>query len=171
MAGHPKPTEFTPTNPDKYIGSIPIIMRSSWETHFAKILDTHPLVYHWASESIIIKYYNPIKQRTASYYTDFVAEFVNDDDTVVIEVFEVKPHREAQSALLLMEHQRALLEDINAVAPVGIASTARTAKSRAYADSMTAINAAKWLAAEDYCSKMGWNFKILTENQLFGKFR
>ena len=31
-----------------------------------------------------------------------------------------------------------------------------------------AINAAKWQAALAYCAKRNWQFRVMTENQLFG---
>lgn len=167
--GHPTPTEFTPINVDKYIGTVPIIMRSSWETHFAAKLDRHPNVVCWASESIVIDYYNPIKKRNARYYTDFAATFINAAGVEVTEVFEIKPYGEAYPATLLMQHQKMLLEDSRAKPPPGIASKARTAKSRAYNDATTMVNAAKWLAAESFCEKHNFTFRILTEHQLFGK--
>ena len=30
------------------------------------------------------------------------------------------------------------------------------------------INEAKWNAAIEYCNKRGWNFKVLTERELYG---
>jgi hypothetical protein len=31
------------------------------------------------------------------------------------------------------------------------------------------INSAKWAAAEDYCVDRGWKFRLLTEDNIFGK--
>jgi hypothetical protein len=31
------------------------------------------------------------------------------------------------------------------------------------------VNQAKWKAAEEYCLKKGWEFKIITESELFAK--
>ena len=31
------------------------------------------------------------------------------------------------------------------------------------------INQAKWKAAEDYCRDKGWEFRLVTESDLFGK--
>ena len=31
------------------------------------------------------------------------------------------------------------------------------------------VNQAKWAAAEEYCADRGWEFKVMTENEIFGK--
>jgi len=59
-------------HPEKYKGKRPIQMRSSWETKFAlKWLDININIIEWSSEEIIIKYFNPIKNRNARYFMDF----------------------------------------------------------------------------------------------------
>jgi len=159
----PEPVEFYPTNLDRYVGKTPIIMRSSWEKFLAEKLDTHPNVLAWASESVIIPYYNPVKKKQMRYHTDFVVEFIDNNKNTVIHVIEVKPFEEAKRALLLLESQK------QKKMLAGIASTSRNKKTRAYQDMTTAVNAAKWASAMEYCNARGWIFQVMTENQLFGK--
>ena len=60
----PTPKEFHPVNKEKYCGSFPIIMRSSWETKFAMFCDKSPSVIKWGSESTIVKYKDQSRNNT-----------------------------------------------------------------------------------------------------------
>ena len=142
---YPDPKIFTPKNPEKYVGKLPIILRSSWEFHFANIIDNHPNVCFWASESIAIQYIHPIKNKKCNYYPDFVVEFIKSDGTKTIEVIEIKPMQD------------------------GMPGTSKRSKNRLFEDSRYAVNVAKWRAAQQYCRQRGFVFKVLTEHQLFGK--
>ena len=51
--------QYTPVNPGKYVGTYPIIFRSSWEFTVMKLLDTNPNILNWASESLKIPYQTP----------------------------------------------------------------------------------------------------------------
>jgi hypothetical protein len=44
-------------------------------------------------------------------------------------------------------------------------------KSKQYITEVTtwAVNQAKWKYAKEYCLDRGWEFKILTEEEIFGK--
>ena len=42
--------------------------------------DTNTKVIKWASEEIIIPYYNPVKKRMAKYYPDFYMEVVTKEN-------------------------------------------------------------------------------------------
>ena len=79
MARKPKwhQGEFTPKNPEKYIGTYPIIFRSSWELVFMNKCDTHPSIKQWASESLKIPYYNPFKRKSTIYVPDFLISYVD----------------------------------------------------------------------------------------------
>ena len=54
---------FTPKNPEKYKGILPIRFLSSWEHKMMIMLDSHPFFLSWSSESIKIPYYNPITKK------------------------------------------------------------------------------------------------------------
>jgi len=80
---------FKPKQPSKYKGNIhKIKYRSGWEYDMMVMLDLSPLVKVWSSENIIVKYWDSIKRRNRSYYTDFYVEWSNGSKMIL----EVKPH-------------------------------------------------------------------------------
>lgn len=133
-------TVYIPRNPKKYKGSYPIILRSRWEIAFAQFCDLSEGVIEWASEPLQIPYRNPIKGRQSVYVPDFMICYKKKDGTIVKELIEIKPAREA------------LLE---------MSKTPRDIQARI-------LNEAKWLAAQAWCQRKGIKFRVLTENELFG---
>jgi TnsA endonuclease N terminal len=135
---------FKPKNPTKYNGNANnIIYRSLWELRVMKYLDDHPEVIWWASEELIIPYYNPIDNKKHRYFPDFVAKMKRKDGTVMTYVIEVKPEIQTKQP----EQKR---------------------KTKKYIqESMTYIvNQSKWKAATEFCKDHGWEFKIITEKHL-----
>lgn len=132
---------FEPKNAKKYIGKLPITYRSSWELSLMRVLDHHPNVTQWASESISIPYMHPLTGKWTFYIPDFMIVFVDKHGNKRAEMIEVKPAKEAY---------------------------ADRAKSKK--DKLTlAVNQAKWQAAMAWCHKNGLVFKVLTEDQMFHK--
>lgn len=131
--------EFTPTNPSKYIGKYPITYRSSWELSLMRVLDNHPNVTQWASESISIPYEHPLTGKWTFYIPDFLIVFTDKTGKKRAEVVEVKPAKEA------------------------MVERAKSKKDKL----VLAVNQAKWKAAIAWCHKNGLTFKVLTEEQMF----
>lgn len=131
---------FTPENPNKYIGELPIRYLSSWELKFMRVLDNHPFFLKWSSESIKISYYNPIKKKQCMYIPDFYVEYIDRNGKRHNSVIEIKPAKEALSE--------------------------KVGKSL-YNKAMYIQNMAKWEAAKKWCSERGINFQVLTESQLY----
>lgn len=140
-------------NPQKYRGSRPISLRSSWEIKFAEWLDRRPDVIEWNSETIIIPYnfYDPkIKSyRTHRYFTDFWMKVKTEDGSIAEYLIEIKPKVETVEPKKPRAHTKAY--------------------SRRVFTYMK--NKAKWEAAEEFCSeqrKQGKNieFHVLTEDNL-----
>jgi hypothetical protein len=136
-------SEFRPTNPQKYIGRFPILIRSSWERMFAQWLDLTPSVIKWSSESIQIPYYDPVQRKKRRYYPDFYFEVQGGKRYII----EVKPKRD----IILSKKGR-------------LNKAQKMMREQVYT-----TNQAKFRAAEDYCKKAGVEFKILTEKELFNK--
>ena len=130
---------FTPKNSQKYIGRGSIRYRSSWELKFMNFLDEHPSVKQWASESISIKYQNPVAKKVKSYVPDFFIIYEDANGTRKGELVEIKPHKETT-----------------------LEAAGRSQRNQIQA----AVNQAKWESAQKYCKQMGWNFVILTEDEL-----
>lgn len=134
---------FTPTNPTKYIGANigNIQYRSGWERSMMMLLDKHPNILGWASESVTIPYKNPLTGRWTMYIPDFLILYLDKDNRQHCDVVEIKPAQETPGykAKRLTEHTKLA----------------------------QAINAAKWQAATLFCAKRGWTFRVATEEQLF----
>lgn len=148
MAMNYKQGLFKPKFPNKYIGdSSNIVFRSGWERRVMQYLDENTNIVRWASEEIIIPYISPIDNRPHRYYPDFYVEARAADGTTKKMLLEVKP--KAQS--------------------VPPKAPARRTK-RYLSEVMTyGVNQAKWEAARDFCIDKGWEFKVITEAELFRK--
>mgnify|MGYP001577081229 FL=1 len=135
---------YKPSNPKKYIGNPNMIVyRSLWERKLFRYCDNNTKVLKWASEEIIIPYYNPVKKRMAKYYPDVYMEVVTKDDKTEKILIEVKPLRETKPP-----------------------SYKRRTKNVLLAEAMYSQNQAKWAAAEEFCLDNGWKFQIMTEKEL-----
>ncbi len=135
---------YKPSNPKKYIGNPNMIVyRSLWERKLFRYCDSNTKVLKWASEEIIIPYYNPVKKRMAKYYPDVYMEVVTKDEKTEKILIEVKPLRETKPP-----------------------SYKRRTKNVLLAEAMYSQNRAKWAAAEEFCLDHGWKFQIMTEKEL-----
>lgn len=130
-------------NYKKYMSTKPPIYRSSWEYSLMYLCDTNEFIVRWGSEIIEIPYINPIDGNQHRYFADFYIEFKDKHGKYIKWVVEVKP----ASKLNPPKQQR------------------RT-KTWAYQMNEYAINKAKWAYAEAYCKNKGWEFKIMTEEQI-----
>lgn len=131
---------YTPKNPNKYIGKHSPKYRSGWELTFMTFCDTNKNVLYWASESLRIPYKHPLTGKVTTYVPDFFVVYENRYGKKLAEVVEIKPKKQS------------LLE-----------SKVSSAKDRA----IIAINHAKWGAAMAYCKTQGYNFRVITEDDLF----
>ena len=131
---------YTPKNPEKYKGTLPIRYLSSWELKVMVLFDTNPCFLEWASETIKISYYNPLKKKMSTYYPDFLVKYIDRDGKINHEMIEIKAEKET------------LVEK---------------AKSK-YDKAQLIMNFAKWEAAKKFCESHGLVFKVITEGSLFG---
>lgn len=135
--------EFTPKNPQKYKGKLPILFRSSWELTVMTKFDQHPNVLEWASESISIPYQNPLTGKFTMYVPDFLVKYVDKTGKTHVEIIEVKPIRET-----LKE------------------KTKTKADKAAYV-----VNQVKWAAAQAWCKRNKITFRVLTEEQIYKGYK
>lgn len=141
---------FIPKNPKKYIGKYPISIKSSWERLYAQWLDVNPNIIKWSSENIYINYYDPIQMKNRRYYPDFFQCVLNKDGNIDKYIIEIKP-----------KHETSTPKKTNG----------KSKKTMLFQESTYLTNQAKWKAADAYCKKMKYIFKILTEDTLFNKKR
>jgi hypothetical protein len=132
--------DFTPKNPDKYVGIGKIRYRSGWELTFMMFCDNNKSVTQWSSESIKIPYRHPLTGKQTIYVPDFLVVYVDKTGRQIAEMVEIKPKKQT-----LIESKRA------------------SAQLRA----TVAINHAKWAAANQWCRRMGITFRVITEDDLF----
>lgn len=134
--------EFIPKNPEKYVGTYPIICRSSWEYRVCEWCDSNNNIVEWSSEGHRIRYIDPYNpRRSRLYYPDFYIKVGNKRFIV-----EVKPEKDCRP-------------------PSKIGNKSK--KTIAIQEQTFYINQAKFKAAKEYCKKLGMKFIILTEKQLF----
>jgi len=131
--------EFTPKNPEKYIGTYPIIYRSSWENVLMQKCDTHPNIQQWASESIRIPYFNPFSQKSTIYIPDFLLNYVDRNGNTIVEIIEIKPLKQS----------------------IDEKATSRDSKAA------LALNKIKWHAAMAWAKKNGMRFRVMNETDMF----
>ena len=143
-----KYNQFVPRNSQKYTGKYPIRVLSSWERMFCQWLDANSSVIKWSSENIVVNYYDPVQMKNRMYLPDFYVEFINKNDKVKRYIVEIKPQHETQ---------------------LPVKSKKKSKKTMMYQEATYLTNQAKWKAARQYCDKLGYDFRIITERQLFGK--
>ena len=141
---------YKPINKNKYMGREYPICRSSWELSFCKFLDRNNSVLKWDSESVIVSYQDPSNQiikgkiKQKRYYPDFLVK-VNTNNGIETWLIEIKPYKETIPPKRGNKSMKTLLFEAKA----------------------WKTNTAKWSAAQKYCSRRNWKFKILTEKDLF----
>lgn len=132
-------TKFIPKNKQKYAGDpTSIICRSLWERSVCKFFDENASIKKWASEEIVIPYVHPIDNKIHNYFPDFLVEFESNGKTNFW-LIEIKPKKQVN-----LKENASKKERIT-----------------------WAINSAKWKAAQSYCNKNNFEFKVLTEKEIF----
>lgn len=135
---------FTPHNPKKYKGTLPIVYRSSYELKLMRYLDNNPNVIAWGSETQIIPYRSPIDGRSHRYFVDNYAIYrINNQDYKFL--IEVKPYKKLLKPKPTQGKKKSTLlqEEIE-----------------------YAINEAKWKAAIEWAKRKGYMFRLITEKEL-----
>ena len=138
-------TKYKTQNPSKYIGDpTKIICRSLWERRVCKYLDENKNVIRWGSEELVIPYYSPVDRKMHKYYPDFIAEIKDKSGTIKTYVIEVKPKKQTKPPKKPKRKTKSYLNEC-----------------------MTyAVNEAKWKSANKMCKEEGWEFIILTEDNI-----
>lgn len=137
---------YKPSNPKKYKGDVNnIIYRSSWERKFLYYCDTNENILEYSSEEVVIPYKSPVDNRYHRYFVDFYIKYKDANGKIKKALIEIKPFRQTQEPKVQK----------------------RKTKGYIYEVVEYAKNQAKWKAAEEWCLDHGYEFKVLTENELF----
>jgi hypothetical protein len=126
-------------NASKFVGGKAPTFRSSWELAFMRMCDNHPNITKWASENVKIPYRSPIDGKYHNYFPDFMVQYTDKNGVQHVELIEIKPANQTT-----LENARSQGQKIQ-----------------------TAINAAKWTAAQEWCKRKGIRFKVINEDQIF----
>ncbi|MFA5490241.1 MAG: TnsA endonuclease N-terminal domain-containing protein [Candidimonas sp.] len=130
---------FEPKNPEKYLSGKKIFYKSAWELTVMRMLDEKSSILAWQSEPFTIYYLNPLTKKWKPYIPDFFVIYENKKGQKNAEVWELKPMT-----------QTGLVE----------------AKTR-YDRAQVVINQAKWSYAVQWCSRKGYRFRVITENDIY----
>lgn len=146
MAKHFNKSKYKPEYPEKYKGDPNnIICRSSWERRFARYCDQNKNILEWGSEEIVVPYKSPVDNRYHRYFPDFYIKVRESSGKIKKIIIEIKPQRQCVEPKVQK----------------------RKTKGYIYEVVEYAKNQAKWKAAEEWCLDHGYEFKVLTENELF----
>lgn len=132
-------------NPSKYKGNPTLVIyRSLWERSYMKKLDLNENILEWSSEEIALPYKSPLDKRIHKYYPDFYVKERLSDGTIKKYIVEIKPKKQTLEPKV----------------------PKRKTKGYMYEVYEYVKNQAKWKVAEEWCADRGYEFKILTEEDL-----
>ena len=136
---------YTPVNPKKYKGDPRnIVYRSLWERKFMVYCDNSTNILEWGSEEIVVPYRSPVDNRYHRYFPDFYIKYKDANGKIKKSIIEIKPYKQC------------------------IEPKVQKRKTKGYIYEVVeyAKNQAKWEAAKERCLDHGYEFKVLTENEL-----
>lgn len=137
--------KYRPSNPKKYSGDpTNIVYRSLWERKFMVYCDLNENVLEWASEEKCVVYRSPIDGKPHRYFPDFIIKVKEENGSIKKYVIEIKPKRQTLPPPKPKRQTKGYI-----------------AEAYEYAK-----NQAKWEAAKEWCADRGYEFKVLTENEL-----
>ena len=137
--------KYKPSYPQKYKGDpTNIVYRSLWERKFMVYCDLNETVLEWASEEKCVVYRSPIDGKPHRYFPDFIIKVKEENGSIKKYVIEIKPKRQTLPPPKPKRQTKGYI-----------------AEAYEYAK-----NQAKWEAAKEWCADRGYEFKVLTENEL-----
>ncbi len=137
--------KYKPLRPYKYKGNpTKVIYRSLWERKFMQYCDDNMNILEWASEEMFVWYKSPVDNRAHRYFPDFYIKVRESNGVIKKYIIEVKPKRQTKPPAKPKRQTRGYLREAFEYAK----------------------NKAKWKAANEWCLDRGYEFKVLTENEL-----
>ena len=117
-----------------------------------KDCDTNDNIVTWASEEFSIPYISPLDNKRHRYYPDFLIKVKESDGKLKKYVIEIKPKKQTIKPKMKTDSRK------------------RPRMTKTYIKEMKnyAVNQAKWNAAIEFCKDNSLEFKIITEDQLYG---
>ena len=137
--------KYKPSFPEKYRGDpTNIIYRSLWERKFCVYCDLNENIIEWASEEKCIPYRSPIDGKIHRYFPDFLIKVKEANGSIKKYMIEIKPKKQTAPPPKPQRQTKNYIRE-------------------AYE---YARNQAKWSAAREWCADRGYEFKIITEQEL-----
>jgi len=140
---------YKPSYPEKYRGnSKNIIYRSLWERKFMVYCDNNENILEWASEEIPIGYYDPVYKKSRKYFPDFYIKVQEQNNVIKKYLIEIKPKKQTVPPQRPQRQTKRYISEVYEYTR----------------------NQMKWEAAREWCADRGYEFKILTEQELNIKY-
>lgn len=136
-------------NKKKYLGNSDPIYRSSWERKAMWYMDHNENIVRWGSEIITIPYFYTVDNKVHKYIVDFYAEAKAKNNKIKKLLIEVKPSDQVDYPKVPKN------------------KTQKAMKNYQTRYLMVEKNKCKWSAANQFCKQNGYEFKIITEHELF----
>jgi len=137
--------KYQPSYPKKYKGDpTNIIYRSLWERRFMVYCDTNEKILEWGSEEIALPYRSPIDRKIHRYFPDFYIKVLESSGQIKKYLIEIKPKKQTTPP----------------------PKPQRQTKGYIYEAYEYAKNQAKSAAARESCADRGYEFKVITEDEL-----
>jgi hypothetical protein len=137
--------KYQPSFPKKYKGDpTNIVYRSLWERTFMKYCDTNENILEWFSEEICVPYRSPIDNKIHRYFPDFYIKVKESNGSIKKYIIEIKPKKQTVEPQVQKRKTKGYIYEVYEYAK----------------------NQAKWKAAEEWCADRGYEFKVLTEDDL-----
>ena len=137
--------KYQPSYPKKYKGDhTNIVYRSLWERKFMVYCDKNENILEWGSEEVVVPYRSPVDNRYHRYFPDFYIKYKDNNGKIKKSIIEIKPYKQCIEPKVQK----------------------RKTKGYIYEVMEYAKNQAKWEAAKEWCLDRGYEFKVLTENEL-----
>ena len=137
--------KYQPSYPKKYKGDhTNIVYRSLWERKFMVYCDKNENILEWGSEEVIVPYRSPIDNRYHRYFPDFYIKVRESTGKITKMIVEIKPYKQCIEPKVQKKKTKGYIYEVMEYAK----------------------NQAKWSAAKEWCLDRGYEFKVLTENEL-----
>lgn len=137
--------KYQPSHPRKYKGNPSnIIYRSLWERKFMVYCDKNENILEWGSEEVVVPYHSPIDNRYHRYFPDFYIKVRESNGKIKKMIIEIKPFKQCVEPKVQKKKTKGYIYEVMEYAK----------------------NQAKWEAAKEWCLDRGYEFKVLTENEL-----
>ena len=137
--------KYKPSYPKKYKGDhTNIVYRSLWERKFMVYCDKNENSLEWGSEEVVVPYHSPIDNRYHRYFPDFYIKVRESNGKIKKMIIEIKPFKQCVEPKVQKKKTKGYIYEVMEYAK----------------------NQAKWEAAKEWCLDRGYEFKVLTENEL-----